>query len=105
MKSAFNILKYLLPNDIMLCFPDYTRPFVVSTDVSNVTIGAVISNVMDDGTERPIAYMFKTLNKVQRRWSSIEREVYAVIIALNEFNYYLWETILRLLRIIAPHIA
>ena len=89
-EKAFNKLKYLLSNDIMLCFPDYTRLFVVSTDASNVAIGAVISNVMDDGTERPIAYMSKTLNKVQRRWSTIEREAYAVIVALNEFNCYLW---------------
>ena len=73
----------------MLCFPDYTRPFVVSTDASNIAIGAVISNVMDDGIERPIAYMSKALNKVQRRWSTIEREAYAVIVALNGFNCYL----------------
>ena len=73
----------------MLYFPDYTRPFVVSTDASNVAIGAVISNVKDDGTERPIAYMSKTLKRVQRRWPTIEREAYAVIVALNEFTCYL----------------
>ena len=62
----------------------------MATDASNVAIGAVISNVMDDGIERPIAYMSKTLNKTQRKWSTIEREAYAVIVALNEFNCYLW---------------
>ena len=89
-EKAFTKLKYSLSNDIVLCFPDYTRPFVVATDASNVAIGAVISHVMDDGIERPIAYMSKTLKKTQRKWSTIEREAYAVIVALNEFNYYLW---------------
>ena len=89
-EKAFTKVKYSLSNDIVVCFPDYTRPFVVAADASNVAIGAVISNVMDDGTERPIAYMSKTLNKTQRKWSTIEREAYAVIVALNEFNCYLW---------------
>ena len=78
-----------MSNDIVLCFPDYKRPFVVATDASNVAFGAVIANVMDDGTERPIAYMSNTLYKIQRKWSKIEREAYAVIVALNEFNCYL----------------
>ena len=64
--------------------------FVLATDASNVANGAVIANVMDNGTERPIAYKSRTLNKIQWIWSTIQRKAYAVITALNEFNCYLW---------------
>ena len=53
MQKAYAKLKYSLSDDIVLCFPDYTRPFAVVTDASNFAIGAVIANVMEDGTEQP----------------------------------------------------
>ena len=39
-----------------------------------------------NGDERPIAYASQKLSPTQCRWSTIEREAYAVIYALNKWN-------------------
>jgi hypothetical protein len=40
----------------------------------------------DSGSERPVAYASAKLTDVQRRWSVIEKEAYAVIFALQRFD-------------------
>jgi hypothetical protein len=47
--------------------------FVVDTDVSNVGIGGVLSQVQN-GQERVIAYYSKTLNKADRNYFVTRRE-------------------------------
>jgi hypothetical protein len=65
----------------LLAFPDFTKPFRVTTDASNVAIGGVLSQIQPDGGERPVAFVSKTLNKTQRKYSTIEREafVYSIL--------------------------
>jgi hypothetical protein len=41
-KQAFDALRNILFNAPILSFPDFTQPFYVATDASNVGIGAVI---------------------------------------------------------------
>jgi hypothetical protein len=62
---------------------------VLDTDASDYGIGAYLYQIIDN-EQKPIAFLSKTLSKVQQRWSTIEKECYAIWYALRH-----WEFLLR----------
>ena len=51
--------------------------------------GGVLSQTDENDWERPIAFCSKKFNEKQKAWSTIEREVFAVLEALNRFNTWI----------------
>jgi len=47
--------------DSLLVHFDSTKPLVLAGDTSQYGLGAVLSHIMDNGQERPIAYVSRTL--------------------------------------------
>ena len=72
-----------------MAFPDYSRPFILDTDASNTGIGAVLSQVLEGGGERVIAYGSRVLSKQERRYCVTRRELLAVVSFLQHFRPYL----------------
>lgn len=87
--DAFNKCKELLTNAPLLQYPDYEKPFVLTTDASNVALGAVLSQGQI-GSDKPIAYASRTLSDTETRYSTIERELLAIIWATKHFRPYLY---------------
>jgi hypothetical protein len=85
-RKAFNDIKERLMNTVNLHSPDPKKPFVLHCDASDSAIAACLAQIDDKGEEYPIAFMSKKLSDCQRRWSTIEREAFAVVYALNYFN-------------------
>lgn len=56
------------------------------TDASDKGIGAYLFQLVDE-KEQPIIFISKSLDKVQRRWDTIEKEAYAIYWALHELEY------------------
>lgn len=52
--QAFNELRQLLCSAPILAYPDFTRQFILDTDASDTGLGAVHSQVDDEGRERVI---------------------------------------------------
>ena len=71
-----------------MAFPDFNKPYTLYTDASQVGLGAVLSQVIDD-KQRVIAYWSNTLSKTERKYSAIKRESLAMIKAIKHFRYYL----------------
>ena len=63
--SAFEALRTLLDTSPVLAFPDYYCEFILDTDTSDTGLGAVLSQVQDDGTERVVAYGSRVLTRAE----------------------------------------
>lgn len=84
-KKAFQTCKDLITNAPILRYPDFNKTFELTTDASNYAIGAVLSQ---EG--KPIAYASRTLNPAETRYSTIEKELLAVVFGTKYFRPYLY---------------
>jgi len=87
-QQAFERLKAALLETPILQFPHPHLPCILDTDASDVALGAVLSQVIQD-QERPIAFFSRVMNKAQRSYCTTRREFLATITALQHFRHYL----------------
>jgi len=59
-----------------LRYPDFTKPFILTTDASNFAIGAVLSQGTME-SDRSIAFASRTLNEAEVNYSTVEKEMLA----------------------------
>ncbi len=89
-ETAFRTLIDRLITAPILAFPDFQREFLLATDASGFGIGAVLSQVLDDELEHPIAFASRALQKHERNYSTIEKECLAIVWGIKEFKHYLY---------------
>ena len=82
--GAFEKLRSILVNPPLLCCPNFDKKFVLTTDASNLAIGTVLSQ---EG--RPISYASRTLNGHERNYSTLEKELLAIVWAVRYYRPYL----------------
>lgn len=87
-QNAFEKAKALLANAPVLKAPDFSHPFALYTDASDVGVGAVLVQNDDSGIEHPVAFFSRKLSPCQVRYSTIEKETLALILALEHFEIY-----------------
>lgn len=75
----------MVSQDIVLAYPDFEKPFELTTDASNFALGAVLSQ-----SDRPIAFISRTLSKTEEHYATNEKEMLAIIWSLNSFRNYLY---------------
>ena len=73
----------------MLITPDWDKPFILQTDASATGLGYVLSQIIADGEEHPIAFGTKKLLPREINYSAIEREVLAIVKGIQHFRTYL----------------
>ena len=73
-KTAFVLLKGKLATPPVLAYPSFSRDFTLETDASIQGLGAVLSQVQDDGKLHPVAYASRALSPGERNYSVTELE-------------------------------
>ena len=65
--------KRLMSADLLVHFYA-SKEIIITCDASQYGIGAVMSHIMKDKTERPIAFASRTLAPAEKNYSQIEKE-------------------------------
>ena len=87
--SAFQQCKQLLTNDPILQYPDFSREFIVTTDASDIALGAVLSQGTV-GRDKPICYASRTLSDTESKYNATEKELLAIVYACKQFRPYIY---------------
>ncbi len=86
--EAFNVLKQVLISSPIMAFPNLSAPFFLYTDASLHSVGSVLSQQVE-GKEHVIAYASHVLSASERKWSTFDRELYAIVWSVRHFRHYL----------------
>ncbi len=87
--QAFEELKGLAANSSVLVFPEEEGELILYTDASDVAVGGVLMQRSQDGEEKPVQFISKTLNSAQRNYSVTEREMLALVHCVKALDYFL----------------
>ncbi|KAM1548542.1 hypothetical protein PS2_009579 [Malus domestica] len=90
-ETAFKTLKDMLTSAPIIMPPDWSLPFELMCDASDYAIGAVLGQ-MRNKQPHVIHYASRTLNDAQLNYSTTEKELLAVVFALDKFHSYLFGT-------------
>lgn len=88
-EKAFKKSKELLQRESLLTHFDQSRPTLLQADARPYGIGAVISQLLPDGSERPVSFSSRTLSQSEQNYSQFEKEGLAIIFGLRKFHKYL----------------
>ena len=89
-RKAWEELRSRLSSSAVLTLYNPKLPLKLDTDASSHGLGAVISHIMPDGTERPIEYISRTLTSAEKNYSQIDKEATAIVWAVKRFHLYLY---------------
>nr|XP_027068970.1 uncharacterized protein LOC113694266 [Coffea arabica] len=87
-EKAFDKLKELLTSPPIIQPPDWSLPFEIMCDASDHAVGAVLGQRVGKAAQ-VIYYASRALNGAQLNYSTTEKELLAVIFALEKFRSYL----------------
>ena len=84
-ETALQLIKKRMTSAPVLAFYNVKKPVTVSCDASNFGLGAVLLQEI-----KPIAYASRALTDTEKRYAQIEKELLAVVYALEKFNQYVY---------------
>ena len=84
--QAFNKLEEIISNAPILTYPDFTKTCCITSDASNVSVEAVLSQ----DKHQLISCYSRTLNSTEQNYSTIEKELLAIVEACRHFRPYIF---------------
>ena len=87
-EKAFVTLKRSLVIAPVLHMPNFDLQFVVTTDASLVSVGAILEQDFGKGMQ-PVAFASRKLHPAETRYSAYERELLGIVWAIGQWRHYL----------------
>ena len=87
-QAAFEETKAALCRATTLGYQDPKADLRLTTDASNIACGAVLEQVIN-GVPQPLAFFSKKLKPAETRYSTFDRELLAVYLAVRHFKFLL----------------
>ena len=89
-QQSFEAVKELVSSNQMLVFYNPKLPIKLSCDASPYGLGAVLSHILEDGQERPVAFASRSPSRAEENYSQIDKEALALVWGIKHFHQYLW---------------
>jgi len=86
-QDSFDQLRTILTSPVVMLHPRFDLPFILATDSSAHSLGAVLSQEQN-GEVRPIAYASRRMKSEERRYCATDRELLSIIWGLKHFKHY-----------------
>jgi hypothetical protein len=94
LEDSFQTLKSALSSAPILRFPDFTQPFHVASDASNLGCGGVLYQPSErEESVTPtniVAICAKKWGSSQKRYSAYKKELFGLVYCLRKFHQYIW---------------
>ena len=90
MQIAFEQLMSCLVESPVLSYPNFSKDFTIETDASVKRLGAVLSQVQEDGKLHPVSYASRALSKAEENYAITELETLAVVWAISHFHHLIY---------------
>jgi hypothetical protein len=84
-QQAFDNVKATIAKEVVLAYPDFTKPFEIYTDAYMMQLGSLITQ-----GNRPIAFFSRKLSVMQTKYSVTKIKLLAIVETLKEFQGMLW---------------
>ena len=88
-ENAFQTLKTAFTTAPILRIPSDTAPFCLETDSSDFATGAVLKQLVDDNLWHLVVFYSKSLNEHECNYEIYDKELLAIVRALEEYCHYL----------------
>ena len=95
MRSFHEVIRILCSNPVM-SYPDPSKPYILSTDAAlgddneEGGLGAILTQLSDNGMERVVAYWSRQLREHERNYSAYAIELKSICDALDHFHEYVY---------------
>ncbi|CAM5074127.1 unnamed protein product [Natator depressus] len=89
-QASFKTVKGLIVHSLVFALFSPAFPTIVTTDASDCGLGAVLTQLHEDNTERTVAFASRTLSNAERKYSTVEKEALACVWATEKWRTYLW---------------
>ena len=83
-QQGFDDLKRLCTTTPILAYVDFTKPFKLHTDACGSSLGAVVYQTCEDGTDAVIAYASRSVTKAESHYPTHKLEFFALKWAVVE---------------------
>ena len=88
--KAFHDVKEMITSEQVLTNYDPSLSLMRACDAFPVGIGTVLSHVMNDGSERPIAFASRALAKAEQGYAQVDKEALVIVWEVKKFQVYLF---------------
>jgi hypothetical protein len=90
LQRAFETLRSKFAESIHLVHPDEEKDWIINTDASEKAIGAVLMQDGDQGKFNIVSTASRVLNSAEQRYTTCEKELLAIIYALQRFKIFIY---------------
>ena len=87
--SAWKSIKSKLSSNPILVHPDLEKGYYLIFDASSYAVGSILCQKGDDGQLHPVSYGSSILSEAQRKWSTVQKELYSLVHFCEKYENYL----------------